>query len=106
MFTVTTPGFANITKEIRSELAEEIREFSNELLLALRSYTPIAPKNGGRARQGWSAKQTDQYKVVLTNNVPYIERLEDNYSTQTRGRGIINPSVDQTIARRQRRNTR
>ena len=106
MFTVTTPGFSTIAKEIKADLATEVREFSDQLLSDLKSFTPIAPANGGRARQGWSVKQIDPYKVKVSNSVPYIERLEDNYSKQTRGRGIINPSVDQTIARRQRRNTR
>jgi len=106
MFTVTTPGLNSIAKDVKAYLAKEVREFSDQLLTDLKSFTPIAPVNGGRARRGWSAKQTGQYNVKVSNSVPYIERLEDNYSKQTRGRGIINPSVDLTIARRQRRNTR
>jgi hypothetical protein len=102
--TITSPS--NIIKEAKAYLAQEVRAFSNELLSQLRQATPIAPVKGGRARAGWSQKQTNTYQSRLSNRVPYIERLENNYSKQTRGRGIMKPAIANTVASRQRRNTR
>ena len=36
--------------------------------------------------------------IHLTNNLPYIFRLDQNYSPQTRGRGIVMPALQRTTA--------
>jgi hypothetical protein len=55
----------------------------------LRAHTPI---DTGNARRNWNTK-VKQAGAEVKNTVPYIERLENNWSKQTRGRGIIGPSL-------------
>jgi hypothetical protein len=93
------PNAAQVIKEVRGEIANELKGFSNELFKQLKAETP---KAGGRARRGWNQRKSLN-KVRLTNRVPYIERLEDNYSRQTQGAGIIKPAIRKTKANRQRR---
>lgn len=43
-------------------------------------------------RSGNARRNTKLQGNTVTANYPYAERLEDNYSPQTRGRGIITPT--------------
>ena len=100
MLNITLTPSAKVTgKKVRDDVRKELEGFSADLLSNLRSETPIA---SGRARRGW-VKRTSRDKVKLVNRVPYIERLENNYSKQTQGQGIIKPAVRTTKAGRQRR---
>jgi hypothetical protein len=94
-----TPSLRKIIGEVRGNVKAELLGFSDELLRNLRAKTPIAE---GRARRGWN-KQEKTNKVKIANRVPYIERLENNYSKQTRGRGITKPAIRTTRANRKRR---
>lgn len=106
MLNVTFTSPSSITKGLKAYLQQEVRAFGNELFNQLKTITPKAQVKGGRARAGWLQKQNGPYNVNLSNRVPYIERLENNYSKQTRGRGIMKPAIANTVASRQRRNTR
>ena len=53
----------------------------------MRAYTPIARVNGGNAR-----RNTNLQGNTVTANYAYAQRLEDNWSPQTRGQGIIAPT--------------
>lgn len=53
----------------------------------MKAYTPIARVNGGNAR-----RNTNLQGNTVIADYPYAQRLEDNYSPQTRGRGIIAPT--------------
>ena len=97
-----TPGLRVTFGKVRKGVDQELKAFGSDLLDNLRKLTPV---NGGRARRGWSKRETTN-KVALQNRVPYIERLEDNYSNQTKGRGILNPAIRITKNNRQRRRVR
>ena len=97
-----TPGLRVTFEKVRKGVDQELKAFGSDLLDNLRKLTPV---NGGRARRGWSKRETTN-KVALQNRVPYIERLEDNYSKQTKGRGILKPAIRITKNNRQRRRVR
>ena len=59
----------------------------------MQAFTPIARVNGGNAR-----RNTNLQGNTVTADYPYAQRLEDNWSPQTRGRGIIEPT-EQAIQR-------
>lgn len=100
MLNVTfTPSVKTTVKRVRENVKLELEGFSTDLFTNLKSQTPVAK---GRARRGW-VKRASRDKVRLVNTVPYIERLENNYSKQTKGKGIIKPAVSRTRAGRQRR---
>ena len=97
-----TPGLRVTFGKVRKGVDQELKAFGSDLLDNLRKLTPV---NGGRARRGWSKRETTN-KVALQNRVPYIERLEDNYSKQTKGRCILKPAIRITKNNRQRRRVR
>jgi hypothetical protein len=63
---------------------DDLPEFTEQKMQA---YTPIARVNGGNAR-----RNTNLTGNTVTADYPYAQRLEDNWSPQTRGRGIIAPT--------------
>lgn len=94
-----TPPIKSTIKAVRDNVKGELEGFSNDLLANLKAETPVA---NGRARRGWT-KRSNRDKIRLNNAVPYIERLEKNYSKQTQGQGITKPAISRTRAGRQRR---
>jgi hypothetical protein len=62
----------------------DLPEFAQE---AMKSYTPKAFVNGGNAR-----RNTNLRGNTVVADYPYAQRLEDNWSPQTRGQGIIAPT--------------
>lgn len=60
---------------------DDLPEFAEE---TIKSKTPI--------RSGNARRNTELRGNTVVANYPYAERLEDNYSPQTRGRGIIAPT--------------
>jgi hypothetical protein len=103
MINITITDPRSITKGVKTSVANQVKEFSQDLLSSLQTETPY---RGGRARSGWLKKTSSPFNVKLSNTVPYIERLDQNYSKQTRGRGILKPAIASTVARQQRRNTK
>lgn len=99
MFRVSsTPSARAIVDGIRRELKTTLNKVGDALLEESRKATPIAR---GRARRGWT-KRSRNNEVRVANRVPYIERLENNHSKQTRGRGIMGPAINNTNRRRVR----
>lgn len=102
MFRVSsTPSARQVVDSIRREVKAELQRVGNILIEELRAATPKAVRNGGRARRGWTKRATTN-AVKVANRVPYIERLENNYSQQTKGRGITRPAIRNTNKRRVR----
>jgi hypothetical protein len=89
--TVTIQGIGGMKIALQQGLASAVEELSKTTLDALVVATPV---KSGRARRGWQAK-TGKDTFTVENSVPYIQRLENNWSKQTRGRGIIGPALNQ-----------
>ena len=94
-----TPPVKVTAKSVRDDVKKELEGFSTDLLAQLITITPYV---SGRASRGWT-KRSNRDKVRLVNTVPYIERLENNYSKQTKGKGIIKPALKSTVTGRKRR---
>ena len=63
---------------------DDLPEFAEQ---AMRANTPIAAVRGGNAR-----RNTNLQGNTVSADYPYAQRLEDNWSPQTRGKGIIAPT--------------
>lgn len=63
---------------------DDLPEFAET---TMKANTPIARVNGGNARRNTELRGN---RVVA--DYPYAQRLEDNWSPQTRGQGIIAPT--------------
>jgi len=63
---------------------DDLPEFAER---TMKAKTPIARVNGGNAR-----RNTNLQGNTVTANYAYAQRLEDNYSPQTQGKGIIAPT--------------
>ena len=93
------PPIRTTMKKVRKDVNDELKGFGEDLLANVKSLTPFLE---GRARRGWR-KKISKDKVSLSNTVPYIERLNNNFSKQTKGKGIIKPAVRLTASNRKRR---
>ena len=74
---------------------DDLPEFAET---TMKAYTPIAAARGGNARRNTELRGN---RVVA--DYPYAQRLEDNWSPQTRGQGIIAPTekaIQQEVNRR------
>jgi hypothetical protein len=74
---------------------DDLPEFAEK---TMRAFTPIAAVRGGNAR-----RNTNLQGNTVTANYAYAQRLEDNWSPQTRGQGIIAPTeaaIQQEVERR------
>lgn len=85
-------------KQLLKEIARDYNEYQQRLFTNLVSQTPI---RSGQAQRGWKevAKMGDVIKqggkkVVIRNDVPYIERLDKGWSAQARA--IVKPVLDRT----------
>ena len=64
---------------------DDLPEFAEE---TMKANTPIARVNGGNARRNTRLRGNN----TVVADYPYAERLEDNWSPQTKGQGIIAPT--------------
>jgi hypothetical protein len=79
----------------KTELGNDFKRFVNQIKTELhQSLIDHTPVRSGRARAGWQTKTRSNSSFEEVNRVPYIERLEKNWSKQTRGRGIIGPALN------------
>ena len=60
---------------------DDLPEFAES---TMKSYTPV--------RSGNARRNTNLRGNTVTADYPYAERLENNWSPQTRGQGIITPT--------------
>jgi hypothetical protein len=56
---------------------------------AHKKFVSVTPIRSGNAR-----RKTRLNNTTIDANYPYAQRLEDNYSEQTRGKGMIQPTLD------------
>jgi hypothetical protein len=76
-----------------SKLDKEYKEFLGRTAVALKEELQKAtPIDKGNARNAWK-QRVSRDSVEVSNNVPYIERLEKNHSPQTKGKGIVKPAL-------------
>lgn len=76
-----------------SQIDREYKSFLGRTAVALREeLQKKTPIDSGNARSKWK-ESVKGNRVEVSNNVPYIERLEKNHSPQTRGQGIVRPAV-------------
>jgi hypothetical protein len=64
---------------------DDLPEFAET---TMKAYTPIAAVRGGNARRNTRLRGNN----TVVADYPYAERLEDNWSPQTKGQGIIAPT--------------
>lgn len=83
-------------------MIHELNAFNRDLYLEIVKTTP---KRTGQASRAWSKPEkvstADFDKVITTNSLPYVPRLEEGYSKQAPS-GFIEPSIEK-ITRRYKR---
>jgi hypothetical protein len=74
------------TKQLEKEMARDYDKYQRNLFLNLVKDTPI---DTGQAQKGWKNVSdmsdllgTGKTKVVIRNDVPYIQRLDEGHSSQ------------------------
>lgn len=88
---ITVEGVAAAKRMLRDVVQQEIVEIGDTLSSEIRRRTPI---DTGRARRGWQNRKTE-----VRNDVPYIRRLENGYSSQAR-QGFTQQAVRATVNKR------
>jgi HK97 gp10 family phage protein len=87
---ITISGAAGVNRDLKTSLDKFVKELGKEVLADAKANTPV---RSGNARKNWVKTETSSgFKV--TNNVPYIERLEAGASRQA-PKGIIGPTLTQ-----------
>jgi len=96
-----------IMSDMERSLERDLNELIDELNTQVKRQTPI---DTGRARRGWVKKgryNLGRSKTVLENMVPYIGVLDGQtdrgYTSKQAPNGIVEPSIDAIINRRQKR---
>ena len=74
-----------------SEFNKQIKKAEN-LFDDLPEFAEKTMKEKTPYRSGNAQRNTELQGNTVTANYPYAQRLEDNYSKQTRGQGIIAPT--------------
>lgn len=87
------------TKKLESEISRGLDKYQQQLLVNLVRGTPI---DTGHAQKGWKETSemskvlgTGTSKVVIRNDVEYIQRLDEGYSRQA-PKGIVQPALQRT----------
>lgn len=88
---IRVTGLDATRRDLERGLEREVERLRVDLTRALARNTPI---RSGQARRSWTSRAT-QTGATIENRQPYIGRLEDNWSRQTRGRGIIRPALEE-----------
>lgn len=87
---VSVSGSSQMRLGLDKQLKNAVSKLAAELQKQLRAHTPV---DTGRARNGWITQTRRDGAKEVHNRVPYIERLENNWSKQTRGQGIVQPAI-------------
>ena len=88
MLSIKVLGIDSALSKIDKNIETEVERVAVIVEEAVKKFTPI---KSGRARRGWSKKETFQ-GFNVNNKVPYIGRLEEGYSKQA-PKGIIGPTL-------------
>jgi hypothetical protein len=84
---------------VREGLQRDFRKLIKEVAdITQQEAVKATPKDTGHARSQWKKTVTES-NFSVNNHVPYIEALEKNHSKQTRGKGIIMPTINNTNRR-------
>jgi hypothetical protein len=86
---IQVTGVDSAVDSLKRSAEKHVRDQAALLHTSLVEHTPI---DKGGARAGWKTSVTGN-RIESVNQVPYIQRLENNWSKQTRGKGIIGPSL-------------
>ena len=86
---VEIQGLAATQLALRNGLRAAVKEIATATHASLVAHTPV---KSGNARRGWRTTVAGD-TFTTQNRVPYIERLENNWSKQTRGQGIVKPAI-------------
>jgi hypothetical protein len=85
---VVSPALSRKIDKAVAKFTETVMEDFTDIA---RDKTPV---DTGAAQAAWRFNANGKNSTT-TNRKPYIKRLDDNWSTQTRGRGIIDPAIRQ-----------
>lgn len=87
------------TKQLDAEIGRDLDQYQRNLFLNLVKDTPI---DTGNAQRGWknvaemkSISGTGQSKIVIRNDVPYIQRLDEGHSSQ-KPTGFVKQVIQRT----------
>ncbi len=87
------------TRKLESEISHGLDKYQQQLMLNLVRGTPI---DTGNAQKGWKETAemskvlgTGTSKIVIRNDVEYIQRLDEGHSRQA-PRGIVQPALQRT----------
>lgn len=87
------------SKQIEKEIAHSYKEYQDRLFRGLVSATPI---DTGQAQRGWKeVKQmskiagTNKKEIIIRNDVPYIQRLDEGHSSQ-QPKGFVKQTINKT----------
>lgn len=79
---------------LTDSIAEIIEDKMSDIYIDLTAPPPLGtPVDTGQARNGWQLDTSDKLNPVITNSVPYINRLNDGHSKQSPA-GFIEAIVD------------
>ena len=85
--------------QLDKEIARGLDSAQRELFMNLVKLTPI---DTGHAQKGWKNVKrisrvlgNDHTQVIIRNDVPYIQRLDNGYSGQA-PQGIVQPAISRT----------
>lgn len=89
-----TLNLSNLKHEIEDQVAEILEEKITDIFVDLTAPPPTGtPVDTGKARQGWQLDTSVRLDPKITNDVPYIARLNDGHSKQAPA-GFIDAIVD------------
>jgi hypothetical protein len=87
------------TKQLEKEIAHDYDSYQGRLFRALVSNTPI---DTGHAQKGWKDVKdmskligTNKKAVIIRNDVPYIQRLDEGHSSQ-KPSGFVKQTINKT----------
>lgn len=90
-------------KQLADDVSRDLDQWQGKLFQKLVQLTPI---DTGQAQKGWKdvypasrVAKTGQSRVIIRNDVEYIQRLDEGWSRQA-PRGIVQPAIDQTRRRK------
>ena len=88
LITLSAEGFDKANIDLRALAAKTVSSLSTNITEEIRVRTPFKT---GRARKGWQ-NRVGSTGAIINNDVPYIQRLEDGYSSQAR-RGFVKQGI-------------
>jgi hypothetical protein len=78
------------SRRVSSQIAAQTAAMRRLRLRSIDEFRKLTPIDTGRARRSTTLKNNSS---VIHADYPYAERLDQNWSRQTRGRGIVAPFI-------------